>query len=96
MLSAMGPTERIRMYEDATSSRPFAARRLGLVTDESDDRFQVPQYARKNSGFLGSFEVKVDGGDAGKLLLMRLVVETDTPQGHKVRGETRRVLDTRG
>lgn len=95
-LVAVGAAERVRVYEDATASRPFSVRRLGLVLDESNDRFQVPQYARKNSGFFGSFEVKLDGGDAGKLLLMRLVVETDTPQGRKVRGETRRVLNTRG
>lgn len=95
-LIAMGAADRVRLYEDPTASRPFSTRRLGLVLDESDDRFKVPQYARKNSGFFGSFEVKIDGGDAGKLLLMRLVVETDTPQGHKVRGETRRVLNTRG
>lgn len=95
-LVPMGSSDRIHVYEDPSGSRPFQQKRLNLVLDESDERYVVPQYARSQSGFFGSFELKVDGGDSGKLLLMRLVVETATPQGHKVRSEARRVLSTRG
>jgi len=44
----------------------------------------------------GGFEIKVDGAEQGKLLLLRMVVEADAPQGRPVRAEARRVLATQG
>lgn len=95
-LVAMERTDRIPCTEDEAGSRPFSTRHLRLAQNGTTGRFAIPLYARTFGTFPGGFEVKIDGASAGKLLLLRMIVEVDTPQGHTVQTEVRRLLSTKG
>ena len=95
-LTPLTITERIPCTEDDASSRPFTTRNLRLSQNGKSGRFTTPLYARAFGTFPGGFEIKLDGASAGKLLMLRMIVETDTPQGRTVQTEVRRLLSTKG
>ncbi len=90
------PDDRLLECGEDAGTRPLATRAAWLAEDHDSDRRPVPLFARPGAKAFGGFELKLDGGAAGKLLLLRLVVETATPQGRSVTAEMRRLVDTRG
>jgi hypothetical protein len=69
---------------------------MRIASNGDATKHPAPLYARPVGTFPGGFELKLDGADQGKLLLLRMVVEADSPQGRSVRTEARRVLATQG
>lgn len=95
-IEPMPAGRRVPCAEDPTWSRPFGARRMRVSQNGEQTKFPTPLYARPVGAFPGGFEIKVDGAEQGKLLLLRMVVEADAAQGRPVRAEARRVLATQG
>lgn len=95
-LEPLGSAVRIPCSEDPSWSRPFEKRRMRVAKNGDATKFPAPLYARPSGAFPGGFELKLDGAEQGKLLLLRLVIETDSPNGRAIRGEARRVLATQG
>lgn len=95
-LEPMPASKRIPCSEDGAWSRPFSTRRMRVAANGDANKHPTPLYARPVGAFPGGFELKLDGAQQGKLLLLRMVVEADSPQGRSVRAEIRRLLPTQG
>ena len=95
-LEPMPTGRRIPCAEDDAWSRPFSTRRMRVAANGDANKHPTPLYARPVGAFPGGFELKLDGAQQGKLLLLRMVVEADSPQGRSVRAEIRRLLPTQG
>ncbi len=95
-LEPMPMGRRVPCSEDPTWSRPFGPRRMRVAQNGDSTRFPTPLYAQPLGAFPGGFELKLDGAEQGKLLLLRMVIESDAAQGRPVRAEARRVLATQG
>ncbi len=82
--------------EDDTLSRPLATRRAQLAANGVAGPHHVPAFATANGMFPSGFEIKVDGGDGGRLLLLRLVVQSARARYETVTTETLRYFSTSG
>jgi len=95
-LEPLAAGRKLPCVEDESWSRPFGERRMRIASNGDATKHPAPLYARPVGAFPGGFELKLDGADQGKLLLLRMVVEADSPQGRSVRTEVQRVLATQG
>lgn len=80
--------------EDPTLSRTLGQRHMRIAANGSLHSIAVPEFANISGTFPGGFEVKVDGGSAGKLVLFRLAVESTLKHQRQVCGELRRMIST--
>jgi type II secretory pathway pseudopilin PulG len=95
-LSAMPTSVLLAGAEDRQISDSLADRRMRVVPNEGITQLPVPEFATPFGEHPGGFEVKIDGSEQGKLVLLRLVVESLLPHRRRVFGELRRVVDTNG
>lgn len=91
----LGEGRTVAGAEDAALSRALGPRRMRIAGNHGLHGLAVPEFANARGVFPGGFEVKIDGGAAGKLVLFRLVIESTMPHRRQVCGELRRVVGTR-
>lgn len=70
-----------------TDTRP-----MRVVPNQGITQLPVPEFATPAGAFPGGFEVKVDGGPTGKLVLFRMVLESTIANERRVFAEVRRIV----
>lgn len=74
LLRPLALEERIPAAPEGVRRRLLANSGLQVAPNGKVGRLTVPRYARADGDFPAGFEVKVDGGTTGKLMLLRLVL----------------------
>ena len=95
-LVVMESEELVSGSEDKNETRPFGKRMMQIAENGRGTPHPVPAYAQAIGTFPGGFELKVDGGSAGKLLLFRLVVRSNQPRVREVTNMIQRLFHTDG
>lgn len=95
-IQPLDENRRVRGREDASTSRPFGSRAMQLAQATTAPQAQIPLYAAPGPSFDCAFEVKIDGTNSGKLVLLRFVVASTRGLKRAVWSEVRRLRHTSG
>lgn len=91
-MSPLAAEDRVGGAYDERGVLITASRPMCVVPNQGITQLPVPEFATPAGAFPGGFEVKIDGGASGKLLLFRMVLESTATNERRVFAEVRRIV----
>lgn len=91
-MTPLSPDDRVSGAYDERGVLITASRPMRVVPNQGITQLPVPEFATPAGAFPGGFEVKIDGGPSGKLLLFRMVLESTIANERRVFAEVRRIV----